>query len=165
MTSTTVPSTIQLRPGRLVAMLLAAVTVTAAVTWYLAEVTFDTSNDQSSDAAPAAIAATPHDLQAAYADIYAGRLVPSPADHALAKATLAAGVAPGAMPARSWPAATPDQLRDAWTGLTGASTGIADETAVTHPWAGIGGAGVFIPQPLGAAYIGLTAGSTGVIGS
>ena len=165
MTSTTVPSTIQLRPGRLVALLLAAVAVTAAVTWYLADAALDTSSDQSRNAAPASVAPTPQDLHAAYSDIYAGRVVPIPAAYARAKATLAAGVAADAVPAQSWPAANPDELRDAWIGLTAASTGVADDTAVTHPWAGIGGAGVFIPQPLGAAYIGLTAGSTGVIGS
>jgi hypothetical protein len=105
------------------------------------------------------------DLHAAYSDIYADRVVPIPAEYARAKATLATGIAADAVPAESWRAANPDELRDAWIGLTAASTGIADDTVVKHPWAGIGGAGVFIPQPLRAAYVGLTAGSTGVIGS
>jgi len=90
----TVPSTIELRPSRLVAMLLAAVTLTAAVTWALTDLALDTSSG-TRDAAPAV--ATSQQLHAAWAGTYAGRTVPTPTDHALAAATLAAGITPGAV--------------------------------------------------------------------
>jgi hypothetical protein len=111
-TVSTVPWTIQLRPSRLVAMLLAAVVITAALTWSLADISLD-SGSQTRDAAPAV--ATQHDLHAAYAGTYAGRTVPVSADHALAAATLAAGVTPAAMGMTL----TPEIVAGAYGGGTG----------------------------------------------
>lgn len=91
----TVPWTIQLRPSHLVAMLLAVVVITAALTWSLVDMALETGRETRDTAATVA---TQHDLHAAYAGIYADRAVPVSTDHALAAATLAAGIAPAALP-------------------------------------------------------------------
>jgi hypothetical protein len=146
LTVPTVPSTIQVRPSRLVAILLAAVVLTAAMTWSLANLTMDDDSSQSRGATPAV---TAEDLQAAYAGVYADRIVPAPADRALAAATLAAGITPGAVPTAT--DAGPEAARSASTGGAGGFVIPAHVNGVHGaggPLSAIGGAGSFIPTEL-----------------
>ena len=91
-----------------------------------------------------------------------------------------ARTAPGVVPALPWATVTAEQIPDAWTGLTAASTGLVGRlrparlpvlgsgSESINPQlpaaAGIGGTGSFVPTPNAAGYAGLTAGSTGFAG-
>jgi hypothetical protein len=193
MTTTTVPTTIQLRPGGLVGLLLAAVALTAAVTWFATDLALDSGTDEglrsataeaialdtaaaeadarvAAGAAPGVVAdspaavVTPEELHDAWAGVYGPRILPEPA----------------LLPhVQAFGALTAEQIREAYAGLvaggtgftdgptvtgSGAGTGAASITAQLPAAAGIGGAGSFIPRSSVAGYTGLIAGSTGFAG-
>lgn len=64
--TTTVPSTIQLRPSRLVGLLAAAIALAAAVTWAVTVLAVDSSTDDVQSAPSAAV--TPQQIAAAHAE-------------------------------------------------------------------------------------------------
>ena len=144
MTSTaTVPTTIQLRPSRLVGLLLAAVALAAAVTWAVTVFAVDTRTDDDQDGPAAAVSQqiTPHQIAAAYVDVYKGREV-SPTLRDYAQATVAAGLSESTLDLIDGPVGPAVGGAGAFIPQQGVPTAI---TANPSAAAEVGGAGAFIP--------------------
>ena len=121
----TLPTTIQLRPSRLVGLLAAVVALAAAVTWAVTVWAIDSGADDDQRAASAV--ASREQIMAAYADVYS-----------------TGGLVLGAS------AELPPQVNAAYPDTFG-STGVGGGAfAPADPLAGVGGAGAFVP-PQGVA--------------
>ena len=145
----TLPTTIQLRPSRLVGLLAAVVALAAAVTWAVTVWAIDSGADDDQRAASAV--ASPEQITAAYADVYsAGALVlgdsaelPPQVNAAYPDTFGSTGVGGGAFAA----GVLPPQVNAAYPDTFG-STGVGGGAfAPADPFAGIGGAGAFVPSP------------------
>jgi len=148
----TLPTTIQLRPSRLVGLLAAVVALAAAVTWAVTVWAIDSGADDDQRAASAV--ASREQIMAAYADVYStGGLVlgasaelPPQVNAAYPDTFGSTGVGGGAFAA----GVVPPQVNAAYPDTFG-STGVGGGAfAPADPLAGVGGAGAFVP-PQGVA--------------